>query len=483
MSKLLVSCLLLTFAGSASAQTNHLLVMGGGGEPKNRASTIFDAELASLGAFARNNTQWKPSVIFDGGHAQTEAIVTQHFGPFNAATQSFSAKNFEALIGVYERRLSSGEIKPGDKLLIHINSHGALRTPGVEETHRISTSDGQATNLQSLGGPTVPLDRLKKLTELAAQKGVRLGIVDLSCHSGSTLNLANANTCVIAATGPEHFSYGGGASFSAKFNQAMQKGRSLEDVFLAARSDYSDTSFPMISTPQGRDVQSRIYELLTPYLYYYDPKEDKQTRYLEREVTDRNACAPQEDLQELVALVDELLRAATGPEAQRELQYFKSSVTNYFTYLAQLRADMRAAGLPQALEKVSFCSPLKSPINRRGQRTRECTEYRVKDLLTLDVDRVQTHFRNLSRSARGEEALIAQAIVANLDQARKKKDELLRANPKLASVDEFWKRYPNRRQETFTMAAHVSKSHQRLFERMYRQSAATGPNPCRDFVL
>lgn len=481
--RFIFSFLLIALSVNSLAQSNYLMVMGGGGEPKGNPSTIFDAELASIGAFAKSNPNWQSSVIFDGGHAQTEAIVSQHFGRFNPAGQTFSSKNFEALIALYERRLNSGEIKSGDKLLVHINSHGALRDAKGEETHRISTSDAAATNLQTLGGVTVPLDRLKNLSELAAKKGVKLGIVDLSCHSGSTLNLANANTCVISATGPEHYSFGGGATFSAKFNQAMAKGKSLEEVFLTARSNYGDTSFPMISTPQGRDVQSRIYELLTPYLYYFDPQSDKHTKYLEREIQSLNTCAPQEDLKELVTLVEELLKTVGGADTQRELQYFKTSVTNYFNYLAKTREEMRAAGFPQALERVSFCSNLKAPINRRGARTRECTEYRVKDLVALDVDRVQAHFRDMSRRSKGEEALIAQAISENLDQARKKKAELLRQNPRLAKLADFWKSNPNRRQESFALAAHVSKSHQRLFEKLYRQSPATGPNPCRDFVL
>lgn len=483
MKRFILTSLFSILSATAVAQSNHLMVMGGGGEPKGNPSTIFDAELASLGAFAKANPQWEPSVIFDGGHAQTEAIVTQHFGRFNPAGQTFSSKNYEALIALYEKRLNSGEIKGGDKLLIHINSHGALRDAKGEETHRISTSDAAATNLQTLGGVTVPLDRLKKLSELAARKGVKLGIVDLSCHSGSTLNLANANTCVISATGPEHYSYGGGSTFSAKFNQAMAKGKSLEEVFLTARSNYADTSFPMISTPQGRDVQARLYELLTPYLYYFDPQSDKHTKYLEREVQSPNTCAPQEDLKELVTLVEELLKTVAGPDTKRELEYFKTSVTNYFNYLTKTRAEMRAAGFPQAMERVSFCSNLKAPINRRGARTRECTEYRVKDLVSLDIDRVQAHFRDMSRRSKGEEALIAQAISENLDQARKKKAELLRQNPRLEKLADFWASNPGRRQETFTLAAHVSKSHQRLFEKLYRQSPATGPNPCRDFVL
>jgi hypothetical protein len=68
-------------------------------------------------------------------------------------------------------------------------------------------------------------------------------------------------------------------------------------------------------------------------------------------------------------------------------------------------------------------------------------------------------------------------------QARLKKDEILRTHPEYARAQSFWSDLPRLHDETLAMAHEVSRSQQLAYDRLYRRSTASGPNPCRDFVL
>ena len=48
----------------------------------------------------------------------------------------------------------------------------------------------------------------------------------------------------------------------------MQKGKNLEEIFLEARIKVDQADYPMISTLAGKLTQDKLYDLLTPYLYY-----------------------------------------------------------------------------------------------------------------------------------------------------------------------------------------------------------------------
>ena len=238
--------LLFIMVLGSSAQTSHLAIIGGGGEAKG-SSTIFDGDLKHISKFARMNPNWITTSSFNGGHSETENIIKSNL---NITNEPFTKNSCEQLI-----KTTNGELKSGDQLLIHINSHGARRDVSTEKTHKIATAESALENYETIGGSTVGLDYLKKLTELANHKGIKLAIIDFSCHSGSTLNIANKNTCVITSTGPNHYGYtGSDQTFTSLFNSKLEKGKSLEEIYLEAREKYFDKSFPMIFSPQGKIV-------------------------------------------------------------------------------------------------------------------------------------------------------------------------------------------------------------------------------------
>ena len=142
-----------------------------------------------------------------------------------------------------------------------INSHGGESSG---KTHNISTAGSAMTNMNSLNDTSsVSLDALEALTKVAKDNNIKLAIVDGSCHAGNSLSLANTNTCVIAASGPKHYAY---SNFADIFAAQMKKGKNLEDVFFETKAQTQGGGFPMISTPEGVEVQDELYPYLTPYM-------------------------------------------------------------------------------------------------------------------------------------------------------------------------------------------------------------------------
>lgn len=484
MSVKLIGLLVATFSLSVSAQSRYMAILGGGGEPKTD-TTIFDTDVNAMTKFATSNPQWNTTLSFNGGHSKTEKIISDNMGSYNEATQSFTGKSYEAIIKSYEDKINAGEIKSGDQLLLHINTHGATRNEVMEKTHVVSTAEGTLTNYDTLGGDTVSLDRLDKLAKLAEQKGIKLAIIDQSCHSGNTLNLANKNTCVISGTGPNHYGYGGGGTtFNSTFNSKFAKGKNLEEVFLEARSDFYDMSFPMISSPQGQDIQKRIYNSITPYLYNYDPKHDKLTPFLEKEVVSAESCHADADHEKLIAEVNTLLTISATATTKDAVEKFKQTVNEYYNYLSSLRSDMKKAGFAEMEQQQEFCGEIPKQFQAKLHKTKECMKYSNKQLLTLNFDNIITTFTNsANKAALPHDKASYLAMVAFLEKAKLARAQLIADHPSYATIEKFWDSYPDRQKKTNDLGFAVARAQQKVYDLLYRSSTATGPNPCKDFVL
>lgn len=194
---------LLFLTLNAYAETGHMLIIGGGGEP-NKETTIFDMNLEKVASF-QEKSGYKTTISFNGGHVDTEKIVNSNFKGEVSNRGAFTGENYDQIISETIKKLENGQIPANDKILLYINTHGAEKESN-ELTHKISVTGGNVQNFNTLAGSkTVSLDRLKELADLAERKNVKLGILDMSCHSGSSMALANSKTCVISAAGPNHY--------------------------------------------------------------------------------------------------------------------------------------------------------------------------------------------------------------------------------------------------------------------------------------
>ena len=149
---------------------------------------------------------------------------------FKVKNQRFTSKNYESAVESYIKKIETGAIKPGEKLMVILDTHGAAKT-SAHRTHSIATSGAEIKDYDNLGNNDHDsVDRLFDLAKIAEEKGVKLAILDFSCHSGNSLALANDKTCVISSSGPNHYGY---SNFPATFYENMSTGKNLEDVFLS----------------------------------------------------------------------------------------------------------------------------------------------------------------------------------------------------------------------------------------------------------
>ncbi len=455
------------------AQTLHMAVLGGSGEPhktwdgRPNETTIFDAGLERMGQFHRSHPSIRTEVLFNGGHSQTEELARRGFG----GSRPFTAQSFYQIIEEYKRKLNAGEIKNGENILINLYSHGATRDAG-ESSHKIAAGSGPLTNYDDMAGTTtVSVDALKSLRDLAKSKGVKIGIVDLSCHSGNTLALADENTCVISATGPNHYSGAGSMSFGAVFSGALRPGKSLEDAYLTARSQFNDASFPMISSPAGREIQERLYNNETPFLYYYNPQSDKFTPYLEQIATNVGECRIDGNLMGLNTEIENILRAGVTAEVQAELASFRKALTEYHAYIRNIKKQMDDFGIGEIGKEYELCS---------GS---VCETYSAKKIASTQYPYLITYYEEQTRSGSSADRLLARNQLNIMRQGQALQSRLLHENPRLVQSAEFWRNLPDLQRQTSILQSNVARTQRELYREMYGNSAASGPNPCRDFKL
>jgi hypothetical protein len=440
-----------------------MAVLGGSGEPTKKfdgspnQTTIFDPGLQKMGEFNRSHPNIRSQIFFNGGHAQTEEIARQGFG----SSRPFSASAYYQIIQDYKTKLNNGQIRSGDKILINLYSHGATRDIG-EKTHKIAAGAGTMTNADAVSGvSTVSVDDLKSLADLAKSKGVKLGIIDLSCHSGNSLAIADSNTCVISATGPNHYSGAGTLSFGTLFSGGLASGKSLEEVFLSARARFVDNSFPMISSPAGMQTQEKLYSQETPFLYYFNPASDKFTPYMEQTASAIGECSVDANVRGLNSEVEALLNAGANAELTAKLNNFRTAYSAYHAYIRDIKRKMDEFGIGDIGKVYQLCS---------GSL---CQSYTAKEILKTSWKENIPYYTEQGDRQR----------VELMRQGESLKAQILADNPRFRDAARFWQSLPDLQRNTSKLQGDVSRSHHELYLEMYRRSSATGPNPCRDFKL
>lgn len=477
-----LTLILLTMTNTALAD-RKIVMMGGGGEPKNIKTTIFDETLNRLDGYLQKNKWDQVVVSFNGGHSQTEAIVNMKFN--NAASKSnFTPNNYNAILKNYENQLKNGELKAGDQLLVMIDTHGAMKTD-EDSTHKIAVGAGPSqTNLNDLGGTTlVNMDAMKSLAALAKEKGVKLGILDFSCHSGNSLALANENTCVISSSGKTHFGYN---TFSDEFIAKMSAGKSLEDVFLETRKGTTDNSFPMISTPEGETINRDLYPNLTPYLYYYEenPLHDKMTSYLLESSGNAGICARQNQYELLQKQLSALQAASllNMNKSLPEVNRIKNLIDLYKEKQDKYINLVRSWGLTELNRREQFSA--KATVGKKSFTMPG--NYTWKELVETDFDTIIGNVSSAKRSTK-DQATQAQ-FQASIDmhtKAKVKQMEILSQYPNLRDYKQKFKLQLNEMKGTYAIANQIAMEERKLYDNMYKnlKQETNQKNPCKDFVL
>lgn len=448
---------------------NHMLIIGGGGEP-NKSTTIFDNELKNAASFVKNSS-WTPRVSFNGGHSQTENIAKGIAQKSGVANKHFTPENYEALISEYEKKILSGQIKSGDQLLLMISSHGSKSIQGTK-THQISTSSQnkqQLTNYSTLEGSTlVSLDRLENLTKLAEQKGIKLGILDFSCHSGLTQKFANSNTCIISSTGPEHFAWGGSPdTFASHFTKSMKSGRTLEDVFLEAMKNKKETSFPMISSPVGSEIQDMMYPLITPYLFDTRSKQttDKMRNYFFSLYGEDQCKNINTDYDNLINFTYDIQNITANSNYSK----LRSLLGQYNGMLLDIVKNVSKVNQKHNLqEKIEFCDTV--------NMIKTCTSFTKEEILNLKVDEMISMTKNQLKNNAGSKSIL-QPRLNNYEKVKAKQAELLMDKDIQAAI-QFWdKSFLLKQTQTLSnqIATEMQTAYVNAYKTIIKEEGSKGP--------
>jgi hypothetical protein len=477
---------LMTLSIGSQAE-NHMLILGGGGEPAGK-STMFDNELP---LFAKISESWKTKISFNGGHEKTEKIIQEKFGQRGIETSSFTEDAFEKNIKALEEKISTGEISPGDQLMVFISTHGAMKN-NSEATHQVALAGSAVTNFSSLQGTkVVSLDKLKKLTELADAKGIKLALIDMSCHSGNTLALANKSTCVISGSGPDHYGYSGsGFTFNHRFMKNMKKGKSLEAAFLDAREDYWDNAFPMISSPVGISINEDLYKPLTPYLFEFEKEgQDKFSPRLKAEAEKGDACEMPEEFDALMSVIrqaeemKEVSKVArlSGGQANRLRKAYKE----YYDFWMETKKKYADLLIPGLKEKESFCTKFTIGEGRYRFERENCWNYSLEEILSADHSWSKEYYKKMADGSGSLNATYAAASLSNLEKIEKRKEEILKVHPQLKKLETFFQDQAGYLSKSKSLAREVAWASQHLYRALYHQRSIENKetNPCKDFIL
>lgn len=450
-----------------------LLLIGGGGEASGD-TTRFDYDFKEMGIFF-NNSDWQSTISLNGGHKKTEEIIHNQFtkskneGPFIQQT-------YNKLLSDMIAELKSGKLTEKDQLMIIIDSHGTKKEKD-EDTHQIAIGTGD-----------VSLDSLKELIDLAAEKSVKLAIVDLSCYSGNTLNIKNDKVCMISSTGPDFSSYGSlrgffgrkFTSFSGALFDSLKKDKNLEELFLNAiqNADQPGNDIPMISTPEGRAVHALIYDLIKPFMYEnINPLDLQVNRLYQTNEIENLVCRLDENLRDLKELFALTANAQTAATYIKEFKDLNQALDKYRKYQKAYEADLRIENAINLEFKQILALKYPSELKRIGNS-------RAKIFLTTDWEKVSLNLYSPDMiKANTLSSFDIEWIQQMKIDSEIQKDILSKLKPNqidvLKRISDMEK--PNGR--SWELAQQVGKAARKVFPEIYRQNRQSTSNPCRDFKL
>lgn len=479
----LIAFILASSWGLVFAQSQgdkHAYILGGGGEPRSKAFTIFDSTLRTTGESLRSSN-WPVTVRFNGGHADTEKIITEQFGRENA--DGFNPQTFKSTIADIKQRMLVTR-SPNAQFLIVIDSHGAMRIDQTnEKTHSISASQTESgLDLNSLKGSiTVSLDELKEIAELAEKKNIRLGIIDLSCHGGATLKLSNKNTCVVSASSDSLYAY---ANFGSQLFSNIKPGTNLEDAFLETRINHHETSLPQISTESGQALYEMEKDGLDSFLYYFSSSSNygKLPELLSIEATQAANCSPSSQrLEKAIAKLEATTRSAGV--ANIDVRTLRSKLAKYHKVQAEIESILKSWGVPELENKETF--ELETIVNSRKKIHRFDT-LSWSQLLTGDWKGNEAYYRKLSNNEKDpvkKAELTQNADLMALKALRR--DEVLKRHPNLLDYKKKAQELVKSTKDTVTLAGEVAKAERQIYQQIYKAHAEreAKKNVCKDFTF
>jgi hypothetical protein len=486
--KILIFLIFMT--AQLRAGETSLIFIGGGGEPDGE-TTIFDWDVSYLADYHKKAKLKNTSIAFDGGHSDTEKILKNNFT--GQSVLNFNTTNFEKIISDYISALEKGEYKAGDQIMVMIDSHGSFSVKG-QYSHSVSPSDGAS----------IDLDRLIKLKKKARERGVKLAVIDLSCHSGSTIALADENTCVLTATSPDHYAYTRSSvpwlengPFTNNFISGMQAGKNLEELFVSARAASVSFDYPMISSPEGLTINANIYERLGHFLFFTDKDRKEGKSYILNKASETNGlCTQEQSFNTLMRFIKEI-EDITITEKK-----------GWFFSGKYMSADFDSSKLERLLKEyqaiLSELIRIKNEINNDKSEVDTVSDYvttdsrsgktvikqrsskdRVSLRLLVDYDVIIQLIHSLMKNKDSTESDLKNYNIS-LENVKKKKEEQNKMRIQYPRLAQLITDYDKLSEQMPSGARVIALEEKKMYNEYYKALRRIHPdtkNPCRDFIL
>lgn len=454
-----------------------VVLMGGGGENEGD-TTIFDDALAKF-ALAKTRINANVQMAFNGGHKTTTSIIKEQIQVPNT---EFTQDNYLKLINDSIFKINSGLIPKGGQLMVIVDTHGGMKEP-FYDTHSIALSGAKLIDVTKISGPsTDSMDRFEALSKAAEDRGVKLAIVDMSCHSGSSLSLANKNTCVVSATGDKHFGYD---SFTKAFYNQMEPGLTLEDVYLKARSDSHDLGFPMISSPVGKIINEKLYPLFTPYLYVRERNDaDNLTSYIRETAQCENRDQRNLDFEKLLSTIDNFEKIARAVKGEYAGEYFlKDELSSYKRIQDQMLDELKRMNYPLLSKKDTITYPLSGKKKKRGS----VKHFTYGDILQYPSGNLSYFEEELNDKVKNKSSIKEiNEMTDNVNEIKavlNRKAELNKLYPELMQTGTVFEKIVEQSQTIMSKAQSISELARKVYDQQYQSERAINKesNPCADF--
>ncbi len=455
-----------------------IVMMGGGGEP-NGKTTIFDKNLQKF-ATAKDRIVANVQMSFNGGHETTTSIIDDKI---KVPHTSFTKENYNKLIESSLLKITSGAIPKGGQLMVIIETHGGAKEP-PHDTHSIALSGIELKDMTSVSGEgSDSIDKLKALAKAAEDKGVKLAIVDMSCHSGNSLSLANKNTCVVSSSGPNHFGYAGDNTFSNSFYDQMIPGQSLEDAFLKARSLSSDKGFPMISSPVGLKMNEKLYPLFTPYLFDHDNKADKFNPYIRQVARCENRIQRDLNFEALLSEIEKLEKISGIARSKYSGQeVLKNELIAYKKLQDQMLDELEKLHYRMLFKKDTITY---SVVGKKDKTVSE--DLTIEDILRYPEENLGYFKETLKDEIKKKYPKndINDTIngINKITAVLKRKAEINALYPEINQTQSVFSKIDQLSKDITNKAGLISDLARKVYDKDYQdeQKLKKEPNPCSDF--
>lgn len=254
---------------------NHSYLIGGGGE-NNKNKTMYDESVNNLGFLNKFSKPENQNIYFNGGHPKLEKALKKYFP--SVQKNKFTRSDYDKFIDKITNDIKTGKIKPGDQVLVNIESHGEVRNE-KEVSHSIALKSliEDPDLIKRFGREFTSLDRLIEVIDLAEAKGIKLGIIDQSCFGGGSIELGRnkRNVCVISGSSKNNVNYNtqqGLLNSKQKdtiylVNELYSKSKNLEELVINVSSSVETATTPHASIKKYEEISENLEKEFYKFAY------------------------------------------------------------------------------------------------------------------------------------------------------------------------------------------------------------------------